>query len=319
MIIIFLLFLLSVLLVLLAANEVYFRFVLSHVQEQQIYYGRRGKYDIVAFGSTYCRYGIEFPSDVNGFNFGFSGQFFYYTDKMLRDFIPHCLNPGGTVLIIIADLVFAEVGKGLYGPERYPLFLSKISLGQEYSTYKFAKMRFPIIFHPVLLIRLFKYFAKVILNKNHSEFDTLTKNALTEEQVVVEARKRCDSWCKQFRLKDTISDDIDPKLEIVFSKTRKILTSMIQYCLDRGFKPVLVVTPVSKAMTKCLSDAFLQKVLFDNINMANIQNVPFWNFLKDPRFQDVSLYANNADCLNVTGRRIFTKCLVTEYYKIKNT
>ena len=87
---------------------------------------------------------------------------------------------------------------------------------------------------------------------------------------------------------------------------------MIQFCIDKGFKPVLVVTPVSKAMNECISDAFIKKVLFDNIKLANKQGVPFFNYLKDERFQDISLYANNADCLNARGRKLFTKVLLND-------
>ena len=306
----------SILLIMLVANEIYFRFALSHTQEQQIYFGRKGNYDIVAFGSTYCRYGIDFPPEVNGFNFGFGGQFFYYTDKMLREIVPQCLNSGGTVLIIVADLVFAKVGKGLYGPERYPLFLSKGSLGDEFSIYKFAKMRFPLLFHPVLILSLLKYILKVVLKKDASEFETLTQNPLTKEQVSYEARKRCNSWCKQFGLKDTFSADLSDKLKETFVETTKILQGMIDFCLDNGYKPILIVTPVSDIMNNQLGEDFLNSVLFDNIIKSNTRNVPFLNYIHDKDFSDYLLYYKNADFLNVRGRRQFTKKLLKDIEKI---
>ena len=132
------------------------------------------------------------------------------------------------------------------------------------------------------------------------------------------AKKRCSSWCRQFRLADTLSSEISPDLKQTFVKTRGVLTGMIQYCLDYGYKPILVVAPVSKAMNECLSEEFLQKVLFDNIRLSNKQEVLFLNYLKDQRFQDISLYADNADFLNVKGRRLFTEILVDDVTKFND-
>ena len=54
----------------------------------------------------------------------------------------------------------------------------------------------------------------------------------------------------------------------------------------------------------------------NGIKMANEQKVPFLDYLKDARFQDISLYANNADCLNAKGRKLFTKLLIEDTNKI---
>ena len=71
-------------------------------------------------------------------------------------------------------------------------------------------------------------------------------------------------------------------------------------------------------MNECLSEEFLQKVLFDNIRLSNKQEVLFLNYLKDQRFQDISLYADNADFLNVKGRRLFTEILVDDVTKFND-
>ena len=113
-------------------NEFYFHVVLSYTQELQILKGKNGKnYDWIAFGSSYCRFGLTSTPDEDevGFNFGVAAQFLYYSDKMLREYAETCLKKNGIVFLIIADLVFAEVGRGLYGADRYQLLLNKLSLG----------------------------------------------------------------------------------------------------------------------------------------------------------------------------------------------
>lgn len=293
-------------------NEYYYHIVLQHIQEYKILKGLNGKYDKIAFGSSYGLYGIEFLEGSQGFNFCIGGQFLYYTDKMLREYAPRCLNDGGVIYLVISDLVFAEVGKGLYNPERYSLILSRKSLGDEYSFVNYVRMRFPLFFSIRAIRRLIGSFIKGVNN----QFEVLSQNKLNYEQILLQAHKRCDSWCRQFHLNDTISDDIPQELEETFCKTRSILSGMLQFCLDNGYKPVLVVTPVSRAMHECLSEKFIQRVLFDNIAKANKQGIPFLNYLNDERFEDISLYANNADFLNARGRKIFSALLFDDYEKI---
>lgn len=292
-------------------NEFYFRVVLSHTQELQILKGKNGKnYDWIAFGSSYCRFGLTSTSDEDevGFNFGVAAQFLYYSDKMLREYAVSCLKKKGTVFLIIAYLVFAEVGRGLYGADRYQLLLSKGSLGDEYSLLKKIKLRFPLFSNPKRLKHLIRY----IIKGNGDNYSSLLNNTLDENQVLIAAKQRCKDWCDQFGLKDTLSPNISSELEAKFAKTRKILTGMIQFCYDNGFQPVLVVTPVSGIMNSQLGDSFTKKVLYDNISLANVQGAPLLDYLKDERFQDISLYHNNADFLNARGRQSFTKVLLND-------
>ena len=301
--------------VMYALNEYYFWRVCGTNQEQQILCGlRRGPYEMISFGSSYCRYGIFFDKNQSGFNFGIAAQFFYYTDLMLREYAPKCLKKGGKVYLIIADLVFAEVGEGLFAPEKYQLILEKKTLGNEFSMGKHLRLRYPLFFGNTLF--KLKIIAHYIIYGLQDDYALTETNPYNEEETLQAAEQRCKDWCSQFHLKDTISSNVSKDLEEIFKKTRALLTGMIQYCKDNEYKPILVVTPVSKLMRNQLSDEFLKKVLYDNINMANIQNVPFLDYLDDERFADYSLYYRSADFLNARGRRLFTKILLEDTEKL---
>ena len=211
-------------LVALLLNEYYFHIVLSSQQEHKILKGLKGKYGKIAFGSSYGLYGISFPKETDGFNFCLSGQFFYYTDKMLREYAPKCLKPHGTIYLVIADLVFARLGKGLYRPERYPLLLNKDSLGRDYSYFNYIRNRFPLFFN----VRALMQIVKTLYKGTNNGYDLLKENKLNYEQTLQQARKRCASWCRQFGLKDTLSDEIPLELAKEFMETRAVLTKMIQ-------------------------------------------------------------------------------------------
>ena len=306
----------SILLIAFLLNEYYYRVAGDNTQDFLMRKGEKGgPYDAISFGSAYCRFGLDFSRcDIKGYNFGYSSQFFYYTNLMLHQYAKTC-KKGGAVYLIIADLVFAKEGKGIYGAEEYIKFLSKDLLGDEFSVKAYIKARFSLFYNPRLAVRCIK---KMLGMTIPTQFDTLETNQLTSQQVEAEADKRCKSWCRQFGLADTVTDIIPGELEETFSKTRKILTDMIQYCLDNDLKPVLVVTPVSKIMNDRLSDAFIEKVLFDNIHKANQQHVPFVNYLRDERFSDYKMYNNNADFLNARSRKLFTDVLVNDTKDIIN-
>lgn len=295
-------------------NEYYYRIAGDYTQDFHMRKGEKGgPYDAISFGSAYCRFGLDFSDcEIRGYNFGYGSQFFYYTNLMLHQYAKTC-KKGGVVYLIIADLVFAKVGKGIYGSDEYIKFLDKDLLGDEYSSKAYIKSRFPVLFNPRLVTRCVK---KMLRMTKPTEFETLESNRLSEKQVEEEADKRCKSWCRQFDLSDTVGGNTHKELEDTFVETRRILTSMIQFCLDSGLKPVLVVTPVSKNMNVRLSDAFINRMLFDNIRIANKQHVPLMNYLRDERFSDYTLYYNNADFLNARGRKLFTEVLVSDTKKI---
>ena len=304
----------SILLIAFLLNEYYYRVASDNTQDFHMRKGEKGgPYDAISFGSAYCRFGLDFSKcNIKGYNFGYGSQFFYYTNMMLHQYAKTC-KQGGVVYLIIADLVFAKEGKGIYGAEEYIKFLNKDILADEFSALAYIKARFSLFFNYRVICRCIK---KMLGFTRPTLYDILETNQLKEKQVEEEAEKRCKSWCHQFGLIDTVSDQVPEELNETFIRTRRILTEMIQFCLDNGLKPILVVTPISKIMNDRLGDKFLDRVLFSNIKHANIQNVPFLNYLRDERFQDSKLYHNNADFLNAKGRKMFTECLISDTKKL---
>ena len=312
--IIIVLFLLIVLA--LAANYFYKSIILRDTQESQIIRAskKRGAYDVASFGSSYARYAFDFSeSSIQGFNFGLMPQFLYYTDKMIRDY-RDCYRNNALVFIVLPNLVFGDSGKGKYGADRYASLLSKKAQGDEYSVKKhiFVKL-FPLLnTSPYNL----KSCINTILHYRSIASDyEIKENTLIEEEVLFQAKTRCNDWIKEFRLQDTQTNIIPESLEVEFQRSREILASMIDYCISEGLRPVLVVTPVSKQMKDCLSDIFLNKVLYTNIHMANKADVPFLDYMTDSRFVDSINYNNNSDFLNSTARKAFSQIVIDDALK----
>jgi hypothetical protein len=281
-------------------------------EEQHCNRIKDGTWDIVNLGSSYSRYGFDYEgTGLKGYNLGFSAQFFYYTNLMLKQYSRY-FNENCIVLIIVPDLCFAREGKGFYNSDRYIKMIDKELLQNEYTIWKyFFNVVFPIIGKPRLLLSLFKEYFNIMRGERQNCSMLIAGNPYDRKGAFEQAQKRCNSWCRQFSLLDTQSDTISDELDSIFPRTQKILTNMIQYCIDRGFRPVLVVTPVSCVLNSLLSEGFLKRVLFDNIEKANLQNIPILNYLKDDRFQDIRWYLNS-DMLNLNGRWAFTKVVIED-------
>lgn len=298
------------------ANFLYKAIVLRDTQESQIVRAskRHNAYDVASFGSSYARYAFDFSNTtLNGYNFGLMPQFLYYTDKMIRDY-RKSYKDNALILIVLPGLVFGCSGKGKHGADRYAKLLSKKAQGDEYDLKKhlFVKL-FPLLKPSPYNL---KTCIKTALNFKRIASDYETQaNSLTEHEVINQAKIRCNDWIKEFHLIDTQSDQIPECLENEFKKSRDILTSMIDYCLSERLRPVLVVTPVSKQMKDMLSDAFLEKVLYNNIKKANKANVPFLDYMTDTRFTDFIHYNNNSDFLNATARKTFSQIVIDDALK----
>lgn len=305
---------------LLLANAFYVFVAIADTQEYQIRAIGRRKYSYLAFGSTYCRYALDFQAvGADGYNLGYAAQFFYYTDLMVRRFARNA-KPGAVIFIICADLAYAKVGKGeggCFDYRKYIYFMDRISLDDEYSVRRYVTdVLFPLIFHPsywkTTLIAVVKcVLPRCIVQRMNN---TRKSEQLTEEQMRQLANERCNSWCHQFGLKDVQSTEIPICVSEAFIKSSAIVASTVQFCLDRGLRPVLVATPWSPAMNELVGCDFMQKVYYDNIERSNPQHVPFLDYSKEPRFQDHSLF-QTADLLNEHGRKLFTEILITDAKK----
>lgn len=303
----------SAIVFLLLANYLYKRIVLYNTQEEQIIRASRKQnaYDIASFGSSYARYAFDFSdTTLKGANFGLLPQFLHYTEKMVKDY-RHTYKDNALIVIVLPDLVFAREGKGLYGAERYINLLSKKALGDEYSIKKYIIQKlFPLL---VPTKHNIKKVLRNILNyrKDVAEYNQ-TVNVLSETEVRKSAKQRCNDWIKEFGLIDTKTASGMEHLETEFVKSREVLSRIIEYSLSEGLRPVLVVTPVSTEMKEELSDVFLDKVLYNNIRLANKANVPFLDYLTDRRFTDRTNYSGNADFLNAKARKEFSQIVIND-------
>ena len=65
---------------------------------------------------------------------------------------------------------------------------------------------------------------------------------------------------------------------------------MIDFCLEREYKPIIMILPVTKELSSLFPDEFIKKYILDYIGESNEKNVTFLNYWKDERFEQRELY-----------------------------
>lgn len=296
-------------------NAYYLYVVQANSQEQLIRKGKSGTWDYVAIGSTYGRFGIDFQKiGINGWNFCFGPQFLYYTYKILQEYSTS-FKKGCIVVVVLPDLVFASDGKYDYdGISRYRRILGKQSLGHDYSLFHRLLAEMPLLFGRNKR-RIIKKIVFHICRRPLPNIMEGSKNTNNDEELELLAERRCQEWCQQFGLTDTKSSNIPPNLSSQFEESIALLKSITKFCLDNEYRPILCVPPLSHFLNEKTSYEFFKKILYDNIEAANITKTPVLDYREDPRFQDGQYYLNT-DFLNTTGRGLFTRVLIQDIHQI---
>lgn len=260
---------------------------------------------VINLGSSYARFGFDYEqADSKGCNFAIQPQSLSYDYKILKQYKDY-MAFGCKVLIILPVFAFSFLD---YSNDRsntkYYYFLKKEYINN-YSPIKYLfRVKLPLFSS----IWNLYFILKNPVEKNYFDCDTYCSS---RGEAQNEAIKRINEWKKQFKLKDVITIDSIKHLQEEFQKTQKLVREMIDYCIYNGWKPIIIIPPVSKELNSCISEEVVNALLYENIEKVNEKQIPVLDYLYDSRFQDYRLYSN-ADFLNKAGRKIFTHTVLKD-------
>lgn len=260
-----------------------------------------GKVDYVNTGSTFAYYGIDYEYvGVKGLNLALCPQSIESDFNMLRHFESR-YNKGTVVFIVISDLAFAKKGyKEAKTVEKYYRVL-RIGEIKRYNPFKALRARrLPVLYSWKNFLRFFR---DVNINNDYE----MMVNENDREAVEADAYKRCKAWMEEFDL-DSLSDmKQGERFRNSFEFNTSIVSKMVAWCKERGYKPVLVNLPVSSEMINGFSKEFLDVFYYENIK--KIDDVPFIDLQAEEKLSDYLLYIDSCR-LNKPGREIITKLLM---------
>lgn len=260
--------------------------------------------DIVNLGSNPALNGF-FYEKVRGANWATGSQGFPMDFEILKYYHSY-VKDGGYVLIPIMPFSsisnFLETRPAYWSDGYYMKFAKILDCAQVNKLPNFRKVllktRFPLVVNPKLAIFIFH---DVPVDSNL----LINEQTMQATELEYDAKKLIKSWKTEFCVKE-YKDFWGEKFKPFFDSGVNMLSEMIDYCLYRNLKPVLVTIPMSSYLANEFTLEFRQKMIYDFVDAANKKNVRFLDYMFDDRFSNPELF-NGSFFLNMNGRKIFTK------------
>lgn len=297
--------LLACMLLLLAASPVYL-LMLNTDYERNEDLTLKFKYvpdvvDVAVFGSSHAGNGFQPPRYHDGelFSFNMSMQSPIMDNRLYFHFRDHLAEHA---LVVIDLSYFSLYYNNTHSVNHFKRYCSFLTL-RELPNWSAKLYRlFRIIdfdFNPV---------ASFLLNKT-AELEpfhtTTTSERFSQEQLDTIGSDLAKTFIG-FAGDQTIDQEIDTALR-----------EMLEDCLSRGYRPVLVTTPYQPALNENFSEAFLEKFTADCTSYAKDYGIPYLDYSHDERFSNTPAYFVDTDHLTSDGSEAFMKIFfqdVKEYY-----
>lgn len=240
--------------------------------------------------------------DMKGFNFALQGQGFYYDHKLLKQYADN-ISDNAVVLIPVSYMSF-HIGfsdntfKNIN--PRYYSFLDKEYIN-DFNYFDYIRYyRFPVLSAGENIIAIFSDKKNVknmweLRRKNRFEKSELDdegmEKALTHLRYIENGRSYVD-------------ENIDE------------LQNIVDFCRENSFIPVLVTTPFTEYYNVCFSES-AYKAFYSIVNeFAEKNSLEYMDYSHNEKYSKNYDLFRDTDHLNLVGRKIFTKEVITDL-KIK--
>lgn len=270
---------------------------------QKFWYLNRFNLDVVNLGSNSGKYAFHYEGlDIAGMNWAVGPQSLIHDFNILKNYFSY-LRSGATVLITLCPFSSLVSQYNKDTNLKYYTFLHPATILDFDENERIKALRIkesPIREMPWFCIkRTLKEGIKYVIHKPLPKCD-MEKDTL----------KFIDSWKKQFDIVD-----LDAPLSEQHSNDQKnrlqVLRDMIEFCLERDLKPVLVIPPVHPFLGKKLTEKYRENYIYSFVRRANEHNVPFLNYMDCKRFHDDSFFLNSF-FMSEKGAKKFTRIVLND-------
>ncbi len=262
------------------------------------------KYQIVNVGSNPARF-CFFYENVNGQNWSTGAQGLNMDIEILKKYCS-CVEKNGIVLIPLVS--FSLISEYLEGNDTYRNYKSYLKYAYILDESQIDQLTFAhdirgYIKSPLQYNRkAWKYLINDVEPDNRLE---ITDQHMMLADLEHDADMFMAGWKAEFDIKD-LSTSLPEHLLEAREKSVAILAEMIDFLLEREFRPVIVLPPMTSVLHKRFPASFWQTYIYDGIKKLNRPNVPVLDYLLDEKWQDTDLYFNSL-FMNLRGRKLFTK------------
>lgn len=261
-------------------------------------------FDLVNLGSSGGKWAFDYSGfNIKAMNWAQQPQTLLEDYNLLRHF-HSILRKGGYVIITIMPFTGLNKETNLYDALKFARFDIQ---GEPIQPYLFREARrisrFPILLGKVAI----KAFVKFLIGRdkpsNIKEETKMNNNPMTLSELDKDAKRWIDGWKRQFGI-DDFEAPLTPKNMSGREYRVNLMRQLVDFCAERGYKPVYVIPPVTKHLDKYFTSKFQKLYIYDFLQQVD-RYVQTLDYSKDVELKEDDLYFNSF-FLNARGRKLFT-------------
>lgn len=254
--------------------------------------------DLINLGSSHGLNGFNYEeTGVKAYNMALAAQGFYYDYRILTQYSDH-LSDGAVVLLPISYFSPYQAYQG----EKFDQFNMRY--------YRFMDPKNIKFFNPIEYIR-YKQFPVMFAGEHikylfadretlKADWEMVDYNKFGETGIIEEGKTRAEH-----HMKNIIEIGKDNK-ETALSELR----NTIDFCYEKGYKPVLVTTPLHYEYKKHFSETFMNEFLSDIESLRDDYSILYLDY-SDFMSTETDIFMDS-DHLNSKGRKMFTNAIVED-------
>lgn len=263
-------------------------------------------FDVVNLGSSGGKWAFDYADlNIKAMNWAQQPQTLLEDYNLLRHF-HSILKRGGYVLITIMPFTGLNKKTGLMDAMKYVKFDIQ---GEPIQPYMFNEAiryaTYPFLFKKTALKVLIRYFMGRDKKCGLHPETQLEYNPMKINELEKDAKRWIDGWKKQFGF-----SDFDVPLTRENEEGReyriKLMQTLIDFCTERGYKPVYVIPPVTEHLAKYYTPKFEETYIYGYLKEVN-REVLTLDYSKDSEFRFNDELFFNSFFLNKKGRKLFTR------------
>lgn len=261
-------------------------------------------FDIVALGSSGAKWAFDFESaGVKGMNWANQPQTLLEDYNLLRHY-HSILHKGSYVIITIMPFSGLNKETGLMDAIKYTRLDYQ---GEAIQPHKYKEARKytekPILLGKPAVKAIIRYILRKEPKNNSVMQARAGNNPMTNEQLEANALGFITGWKKQFGISDFEAPLTQRNLE---GRNYRInlMRELVDFCTERGYKPVYVIPPVTEHLSKYYTAKFQETYIYSFLRDVD-RDVMLLDYSKDKTLADDALYFNSF-FMNKKGATIFT-------------
>ncbi len=268
-------------------------------------------FDLVNLGSSGAKWAFDYSGlDIKAMNWAQQPQTLLEDYNLLRHF-HSILKRGGHVIITIMPFTGLNKETGLMDAMKYVRFNLQ---GEPIQPHLFKEAQryanYPILLGKPAVKAIVKHFLGMDKPKGISPETQSEHNPMSPDELEADAQRWVDGWKQQFGIAD-----FDAPLTEKNLKGREyrvlLMQTLVDFCTERGYKPVFVIPPVTEHLAKHYTPKFEETYIYGYLKSVN-RDVPTFDYSKDASFRNNDDLYFNSFFLNRKGRKLFTRQVLAD-------